>query len=131
LTPPLREAHNAHVRRVLASLLLAVFSFSLIAPALLADEDSNLPACCRRLGEHRCALANLASQGPSFIQERCPHFPSDSASLAASEMASVTPSQLAFAAIVSQPAAHAQTEAHYRVSFSRARQKRGPPALLS
>jgi len=121
----------AVVRRIMAGLLLAVFSFSLIAPALLADEDSNLPACCRRLGEHRCALANLASQGASFIQERCPHFPSGSAALAASEMASVTPSQAVFAAIVSHPAAHAQTEARYRISFSRAWQKRGPPALLS
>jgi hypothetical protein len=121
----------AVVRRIMAGLLLAVFSFSLIAPALLADEDSNLPACCRRLGEHRCALANPASQGASFIQERCPHFPSGSAALAASEMASVTPSQAVFAAIVSHPAAHAQTEARYRISFSRAWQKRGPPALLS
>ena len=131
LTPPLREGHNAHVRRVLASLLLAVFSFSPTATALLANEDSNLPACCRRLGEHRCALVNLASQGASFIQERCPHFPSGSASLAASEMASVTPSQAIFGAIVSHPAAHAQTEARYRVSFSRAWQKRGPPAFLA
>jgi hypothetical protein len=115
----------------LASLLLTVFSFSLIAPALLAYEDSNLPACCRRLGEHRCVLANLASQETSFIQERCPHFPSGSAALAASEIATLTPSQSVFAAIVSHPAAHAQTEARYRVSFSRARQKRGPPTLLS
>jgi hypothetical protein len=119
------------VRQVLASLLLTVFSFSLIAPALLAYEDSNLPACCRRLGEHRCVLANLASQETSFIQERCPHFPSGSAALAASEIATLTPSQSVFAAIVSHPAAHAQTEALYRVSFRRARQKRGPPALLS
>jgi hypothetical protein len=114
---------------VLASLLLAVFGFSLIAPALLANEDSNLPACCRRLGEHRCTIA--ASQGASFIQERCPHFPSGSASLAASGTAAVTPSQGFFASLAGHPAAHAQTEARYRVSFSRAWQKRGPPALLS
>jgi hypothetical protein len=129
LTPPLLEAHNAVVRRIMAGLLLAVFGFSPIAPALLANEDSNLPACCRRLGEHRCAIA--ASQGASFIQERCPHFPSGSASLAASGTAAVTPAQGVFAPVVSYPSAHAQTEAHYRVSFSRAWQKRGPPALLS
>jgi len=129
LTALLWEAHNAVVRRIMAGLLLAVFSFSLIAPALLADEDSNLPACCRRLGEHHCVLAT--SQGASFIEERCPHFPLGSAALAASEIATVTPSQAVFAAIVSHPAASAQTEARYRVSFSRAWQKRGPPALLS
>jgi hypothetical protein len=129
LTPGLLEAHNAVVRRIMAGLLLALFSFSLIAPALLADEDSNLPACCRRIGEHHCTLA--ASQGASFIQERCPHFPSGGASLAASEIATLTPAQAVFATILSHTAAHAQTEAHYRVSFSRAWQKRGPPALLS
>jgi hypothetical protein len=129
LTPALLEAHNSIVRRIMAGLLLAVFGFSLIAPALLADEDSNLPPCCRRLGEHHCTLA--ASQGASIIQERCPHFPSGSAALMASGIAAVTPAQAVFAAIVSHPAAHAPTEARYRISFSRAWQKRGPPALVS
>jgi hypothetical protein len=113
----------------MAGLLLAVFGFSPIAPALLANEDSNLPACCRRLGEHRCAI--VASQGASFLQERCLHFPSGSAALAASGTAAVTPARGVIAPIVSHPAAYAQTEAHYRVSLSRAWQKRGPPALLS
>jgi hypothetical protein len=49
----------------------------------------------------------------------------------ASGIAAATPAQVVFAAIVSHPAAHAQTEARYRISFSRAWQKRGPPALLS
>ena len=40
------------MRRVPAILLLAVFSFSLISPALFASEtESNLPACCRRDGK--------------------------------------------------------------------------------
>jgi hypothetical protein len=117
------------VRRVLASLLLALFSFSPLTP-LLAD-DSNLPACCRRLGAHHCALGSIDRHGVSFIQQRCAQFPLGAAALAASGMASATPSQVVFAAIVSHPAAHAQTEARYRISFSRAWQKRGPPALLS
>jgi hypothetical protein len=115
---------------VLASLLLAVFSFLPLTPLLLAD-DSNLPACCRRLGAHHCALGNIDTHGVSFIQQRCAQFHLGSAALAASEIATLTPSQSVFAAIVSHPAAHAQTEARYRVSFSRAWQKRGPPTLLS
>ena len=130
LTRPLSEAHNARVRRVLASLLLAVFSFLPLAPLLLAD-DSNLPACCRRLGAHHCALASMDTHGVSLIQQRCAQFPLGGAALAASGMAAVTSSQVVFAAVVNHPAAHAQTEALYRVSFSRVRQKRGPPALLS
>ena len=130
MTVPLREAHNARVRRVLASLLLAVFSFLPLTPLLLAD-DSNLPACCRRLGAHHCTLGSIDTHGVSFVQQKCAQFPLGGAALAASGMASVAPSQSFFAAIVSHPAAHAQTEARYRVSFSRAWQKRGPPALLS
>ena len=130
MTRPLREAHNARVRRVLASLLLAVFSVLPLAPILLAD-DSNLPACCRRLGAHHCAMGSMDTHDASFIQQRCAQFPLGGAALAASGMASVTPSQVVFAAIVSHPSAHAQTEARYRVSFSRAWQKRGPPTVLS
>jgi hypothetical protein len=36
-----------------------------------------------------------------------------------------------FAELVSHPSIHRQTEAKYRVSFSRSRQKRGPPVVLS
>ncbi|HTD45292.1 MAG TPA: hypothetical protein VK687_13975 [Bryobacteraceae bacterium] len=118
------------MRRVLASLLLAVFSFLPLMPLLLAD-DSNLPACCRRLGAHHCALGSIDAHGASFVQQKCAQFPLGGAALAASGMASMAPSQVVFAAIVSHPAAHAQTEARYRVSFSRAWQKRGPPALLA
>ena len=120
------------MRRLLAGLLLSVFGFSLIAPALLAD-DSNLPACCRRLGAHRCVLASANSTGQalSAIQEKCPSYPS--ARIAPQNFLTMllTSPQAIFAAIVSHPEVHAQTEARYRVSFSRARQKRGPPALLS
>jgi hypothetical protein len=130
LTLPVDQAHNARVRRVLASLLLAVFSFLPFVPVLLAD-DSNLPACCRRLGAHRCAMGSTDTREASFIQQRCAQFPLAGAALAASGMAAVTPSQGVFGAIVTHAAPHAQTEARYRVSFSRAWQKRGPPAVLS
>ena len=115
---------------MMASLLLAVFSLLPLAPLLLAD-DSNLPACCRRLGAHRCAIGSMNTRDASFIQQRCAQFPLAGAALAATGIAAVTPSQAVFAAIVSHPAAHAQTEVRYRVSFSRAWQKRGPPTVLS
>jgi len=43
------------LRRISAFLLLAVFSFGLLAPAFAAAADSNLPSCCRRAGRHHCA----------------------------------------------------------------------------
>src|ERR1700743_3776323 len=45
------------MRRAQALLLLGLFSFALISPALLAaDPDSALSACCRRDGKHHCAM---------------------------------------------------------------------------
>ena len=44
-------------------LLLALFSFSLISPAVLAsDADSKLPACCKRNGKHHCDAAISTDQ---------------------------------------------------------------------
>jgi hypothetical protein len=122
-------------------LLLAAFSVpligALIGPALLASEvESKLPSCCRRDGKHSCGMASTSSReaepsGPLLRAARCSQFPG----------AKVAPSQSApgvignthgiSAAVVSQPAAHAQAEILFHVSYNRAGQKRGPPALLS
>jgi len=71
------------MRRVLASALVAAFSIPLIAPALAADPDSQLPACCRRLGKHHCAMQDDYSQtsGPAVraVAVRCSSFPAMSA----------------------------------------------------
>jgi hypothetical protein len=70
------------MRRPLASLLVALLSFPLIAQLLLANTASELPTCCLRTGKHHCAGADLngkaeAPNGPSLqaIQPRCPLFP--------------------------------------------------------
>jgi hypothetical protein len=120
------------VSRFLASLLLALFGFSLISPALLADADSNLPACCRRAGVHHCLLTNRAPTGPAFNVARCPNFPGVRAVPAAAKLAGlVQTSRAVFASTVSHPTTHAQSEALYRISYNRAGQKRGPPIFLS
>jgi len=53
--PPTRIGYHIRLRRISAFLLLAVFSFGLLAPAFAAGADSNLPSCCRRAGRHHCA----------------------------------------------------------------------------
>jgi hypothetical protein len=116
------------VRRILASLLVVLFSFSLIAPALFAsDADSKLPVCCRRDGKHHCGLAT----GSGFHAARCAAFPS---------IGAIPPSQTAglpglsrstLVALVVQLANSSQLEARSRISYSQAGQKRGPPVLFS
>jgi hypothetical protein len=133
------------MRRALASVLSALLSLPLIAPAILANADSNLPTCCRRNGQHHCSMPGSTSapsmdaamadseRGPAIeaSRSRCPYYPVLTEASGASKVASLNASQAIFASLISQPAAPAQTEARYRVSFSRSRHKRGPPNLIS
>jgi hypothetical protein len=130
------ESIHFRMRRALASLLLAVFSFPLIAPALFADSESQLPECCRRNGKHHCAMTTeepASTTGVSFRsnQARCPLYPGALSAPAGDYVAILRTSGALCAAIVSHPSVHAQTEAGYRISFGRSAQKRGPPVVLS
>lgn len=123
------------VRRTLATLLIAIFGILPISPALFAsDAYSNLPACCRRHGQHHCAMMarqSTTSSAPAIQASSCPLFPSNKAVVAHRITGAPRTSQAVFSEIVSHPASHPQTEAMYRISYSRANQKRGPPSLPS
>jgi hypothetical protein len=65
--------------RVVANLLLAVFSLGLITPAFASLAESNLPACCRRAGIHHCSMsasANTPTNGVGFsaAKQKCPFY---------------------------------------------------------
>lgn len=130
------------MRRVPATLLVFVFSFSLMGPALFVDDESNLPACCRRGGKHHCSMmggmtgAEMA-QAPSSgaaadaLHTRCPFFPNGGAVIPESGPALLATSETAGVSSVSWTADRTQVEAGYRISFSRSHYKRGPPSLPS
>ena len=123
------------VRRAPAvSLILAIF-YSLIAPALFADPESNLPECCRRKGSHQCSMSAqdaASTSGTEFRAiQRCPVFPAATAIPPGATVAVLRNCSAIFAGLVSHPTIQPQAEAHYRVSFSRSRQKRGPPTVRS
>ena len=119
---------SSTVRRILASLLLVLFGFSLIAPALFAsDPDSKLPACCRRNGKHHCALAT----GSGFHAARCADFPSINAIPATQTAGLPGLSRSTFIALIVQPGNLSQLKTHSRLSYSQAGQKRGPPSFFA
>ena len=138
---PAIARYNKRVRRLWASLLLAAFSVpligSLIGPVLFASEvESKLPSCCRRDGKHSCGMSSMASHdseppGPLLRVSRCSQFPGAKATPSQSTPGVTGKTHGVSAAVVSQPAAHAQAEILFHVSYNRAGQKRGPPALLS
>jgi len=122
------------MRRALASILLALFSFPLILPVLRADAASSLPSCCRREGKHRCSMdSGEYSSGVALkaIQPKCANYPATSAAPGNWNLALLKDSLSIGTSLLSYPSLQARAEAQYRFSFSRSRQKRGPPTPLS
>jgi hypothetical protein len=80
------QSYTLSVRRIPASLLLLLISFSLISPLLAAPVESKLPVCCRRDGKHRCAaMPGKAphSSGLRIATAPCSQFPRAKATVAA------------------------------------------------
>lgn len=123
------------VPRLIAIALLSVFGCDIALPSLLSNPESTLPACCRRDGKHHCAMMQMLEQqerdaGLSWrsAASKCPLY----ARIGAASFIDQTPAVRAASfggAVVAHPVNKAQTEVLYRISHSRARQKRGPPSV--
>jgi hypothetical protein len=120
------------MRRFVAMTMAILLSLALAAPLFAAPAASDLPACCRRNGSHHCMGGMQMSDdetGISAVAAKCPRCPT---ATPAHFPHSFTPdlSPLAGALIATGPTALPQTEARYRISYARTRQKRGPPVIL-
>jgi hypothetical protein len=118
------------VSRAIAVALLLVFACGVVSPLGFADDESGLPACCRRGGKHHCTMQTGAADAAplSLVPERCPQYPKH-ATVAGGQFNVPLPLTSTIAFVFSQPAAKVQTEARYRISLTRGWQKRGPPFL--
>jgi len=133
------------MRRLLSISLLLLLVLPIVSPLFAATpSEANLPACCRRNAKHHCAMGTAmgatgtalqqsSSQSPtaqsSTIREKCPYL----LTVQAPAHLIFTPDEIQtvlHTGILSHPAVHAQTEALLKISFDRARSKRGPPAPL-
>jgi hypothetical protein len=122
------------MRRTFAAVLVLVFSLPLITPALApAPDDSQLPACCRRSGEHHCAMS-MDVNAPSrchVVREICPFSPFAHTPLVQPHAFAMLDRPV-LAGFASSPAeVVGSAEAGYRISADRARHKRGPPDSLA
>jgi membrane protein YqaA with SNARE-associated domain len=134
--------YTAVMRRAFATLLLLVFGASFVAPFVAAaDPEANLPACCRAHGKHHCMMSAgmmrrmMAAQNdgtPKLVQirEKCPCTPMLGASASAASFLLPGSAEVIYASILAHPTLPAQTASKARISHSRSRQKRGPPALF-
>ena len=122
------------MRRALALILLAGFSFPLIAPLFTSGpDDAALPACCRRNGKHHCAMFAEVENSPRYqtVSGRCPYSPFSGVALMAPHAFAAHTEALTVTRAAGPAAVVREAEAGHRISFNRSRQKRGPPALLS
>jgi len=126
--------YNKAMLRAIAILLINLISFGLMAPAVSSGAGAPPPACCREHGKHQCAMKmaqHRVSDGSiDTLREKCPYSPKTWTLASNSQPFVRRGSQLFFGDVLSHPAVQAQTEARYRISFSRSRQKRGPPSSL-
>ena len=129
------------MRKLLSILLLAAFGLPFLAPLLAQGQSANLPICCRRNGEHHCAMstADRDSLAPAAGNDRawtapaqhCPYCPASVVTTHPHDTLASSQRHPGSVAIFSHPAGQPQTESRRRIAQDRSRQKRGPPALLA
>jgi len=120
------------MRRALAITIIFLLSLPLAAP-LFGFEASDLPACCRRNGMHHCMSGIVMAPGTpliSIIAPKCPSWPKAMAAPWAGGFA-CSRAHVIGLLLFAHPHSASQTNARYRICFSRSRQKRGPPAALA
>jgi hypothetical protein len=140
-SPPLLY-HQFQMRRALSILLVLFFGLGPLAATLGAEEDTSLPACCRRLGAHHCAMrmsdasrmpdaATMADAASGKAGLRapatCPSLP-DYAAATTSAPYALTALPVSLPGLLAQRHSPAAGRAAARLSQIRTRSGRAPPA---
>jgi hypothetical protein len=111
---------------------MVLVSFPLIAPLLLANAASGLPACCLRNGKHHCTLAEVdASPSLRANQPKCPLFPKAEAVQVFSKIVVFGAAPVASAPYLSGAAIAKPDRPVARIVLRDSVRKRGPPTYLS
>jgi hypothetical protein len=120
------------MQRGVATALAILFSWLLILPAFAAPAVLNAAPCCRKGGSHQCAMHSSegSTAGVRTIQAKCP-FANGSLSVC-SHFSSCAPANgdSVYAGLIQRAAVSIQTQASFRFSYDRSRQKRGPPLSI-
>ena len=128
--------HESQMRRLLSIFLVLFFGLGPLAATLDASDDARLPACCRRLGTHHCAMttrmAAMMAQSASSetivtAPSTCPAFPGDTAARTTAPHA-LTAAAVGLPALIAKTHSPAAARAAARTSQIRTRSGRAPPA---
>jgi hypothetical protein len=121
------------MHRFRAWMLLALFSVTLIAPAVLSpDTGADLPSCCRRDGNHRCGMletkARSSGSGPVWQASVCPSFPAVKGLPAERAAVALQAAGWKFEAAAAGLSVRPHAAPTCRAAYDRDCPKRGPPS---
>ena len=121
------------MRCAMAAVLALVLGWHLCQPALAASTRTMVPQCCRKDGKHKCMLhaagSDTSGSAMSTIAEKCTSYPQSTIPAQFGHFMPPT-RQAVFADLLRHPSVVSQTEARFRISHDRSRQRRGPPSSL-
>ena len=122
------------MRRALASLLLALFTYPVIALAVRSDDAPAVHACCRLAGKHHCGMDAVAPDAPSGpalrpVQAKCPYYPGPISFSGQFNVALVGRRESFHASALNGVALSALLAARGADSSTTAHPKRGPPSF--
>jgi len=122
------------MRRLLAIFLLCALGLPMAMPLFAAavDQDTGLPACCRRNGTHHCSSMTAGTSAlPSGThvvasREKCPAYPAATTSIRTMDASLVAASPL-FTELPRRVAETTAVEVRTVSDLSRSQHERGPP----
>ena len=126
------------MRRLVGLFLILLFWLGPLSVLLQADDESRLPACCRRHGMHHCAMAASMTASrfvlPGSLPQaaapmHCPMYPGSSAANTVPVYALIAPAS-GLPAVLAEAHSPAAGRAVARLSQLRTRANRGPPENL-
>ncbi len=127
------------LRRLVATLLLAIFGLPVLLSSLATGQgtEAGLPACCRRTGQHHCAMsmgqhsaADNATANHAWKEQvaQCPYCPACPALGTHVDLLFPQAATLAFGHEFGLAATVRRAEGCRRIAREKARGKRGPPS---
>jgi hypothetical protein len=131
-------SYNRGLRRLISITILLLIGLSMCQDlfAFRGVRDADLPACCRKNGQHHCGMrgverSGVPSSSPTLTQatERCP-FDSKALVSAFHSHPAMSTAQAIYAEVVAHPSGSPQTSARLRININRSRQRRGPPSNI-
>jgi hypothetical protein len=116
----------------LAAFVLSVIGFLPMAEGWSAHRAPELPACCRALGKHKCAMRAGSAAAPALYSV-CDKYSLPALGSPAANTPAFQPKATGslYETLVSRRVAPVQAESLLSICFERSRGKRGPPSFSS